>query len=166
MFLNILAASAFLAGIGSLSVLSAHTAVYFMVLCFLLTGIVYYLMASTYLAMMLFIVYVGAIAILFVFCVILLDFNVRYLASRAFSLSFFIISVATLFIIFVTFGADFFVVYPRFIVLSGFSVLPEFAESTKDSLFLSAFTTFYIPYYILIGLVLFFVTVAVTVLLG
>ena len=74
MDLLFLAASfAFIFSIFSMASFSAHVAVYFIILTFLATGFVYYIIGSYYVSMMLFIVYVGAVAMLFIFCVMLLN---------------------------------------------------------------------------------------------
>jgi NADH-quinone oxidoreductase subunit J len=166
MLIDVIAFLAFFAGIGSLSALTVHVAVYFMVLCFLATGIVYYLLASTYLAMMLFIVYIGAIAMLFVFCIMLLDLTVRYYTDSYLSYSFIFFLLPVLFFFLPLWLSNFFIVVGDLNLVSDNLFFPELLLFSKDGLFLFGFYSFYSLYIIFLGVLLFFVTMAVTVLLG
>jgi NADH-quinone oxidoreductase subunit J len=76
---------ALLASFGAFGSFSAHTNIYFMILSFLSSGIVYYLLSATYMAIMLFIVYVGAVAMLFVFCVMLLNLSSKFTRISSFT---------------------------------------------------------------------------------
>jgi NADH:ubiquinone oxidoreductase subunit 6 (subunit J) len=154
--------------LGGFATFSAHAAIYCMILSFLFSGIVYYLLTSTYLAMMLFVVYVGAVAMLFVFCVMLLNLVSR--PRRAFgtaSYFFLLLYVLVGFILAValySLGAipdfDFFAVQPS-------SLIGEHAWgglSSKDQFLTHAMYGPLLPFLVLNGLLLFFVTVLVTIL--
>jgi len=112
---------------------------------------------------MLFIVYVGAVAILFVFCVMLLS-----LQSEGFVGSLQYISYTT---VLVLFSASLFIFFSPYYVFSAdyfsFSFF-DFALTfyTKDVIFLTSFYSLYTSYITFLGILLFFVTVAVTVLIG
>ena len=149
---------------------STHLNIYLIILSFLLTGIVYFLLGATYLAMMLFIVYVGAVAILFVFCLILLHLNPNFIkmASPEF-IAFILMSFFLTFFGFfnyisvVDFQSDFFDFNLQ--VGSGFFE-QTWSPYSKDELLTSSMYGSYLPYLVYLGLLLFFVTVAVTVLLS
>jgi NADH:ubiquinone oxidoreductase subunit 6 (subunit J) len=147
----------------SMASFSAHGAVYFIILAFLSTGLLYYIIGSTYVAIILFIVYVGAVAMLFIFCVILL--NLQYNKSEIglrYYLVFPLLAAAA-------FGAWYiFCTFFQVTTLDIFHEWPSFSYSlySKDHMFLSTFYTLNSFYVILIGLLLFFVTVAVTALLA
>jgi len=141
-----------------------------MILCFLFSGIVYYLLSSTYLAMMLFIVYVGAVAILFVFCVILLNLSTKYSKVSVFSfyafiplfLTSFLVAVILFFFGSTGFQSDFFS-YDQTV----FNMYDHvWSYYSKDQLLTHSIYSSFLPYLIVLGILLFFVTVAVTVLLG
>jgi NADH:ubiquinone oxidoreductase subunit 6 (subunit J) len=165
---NFFAFIAFFSGLSAFSTFSAHTAIYCIILSFLFSGIVYYLLASTYLAMMLFVVYVGAVAMLFVFCVILLNLSSR--ASRAFStssyfffsfylLSFFLVSL----LVYATvagFSSDFFSVE----FISTFATDATWAPISKDQFLTYSMYHAMLPLLLILGFILFFVTVLVTIL--
>lgn len=160
---NFFATLSLLFGFVAISSFTAHASVYFMILSFLSTGILYYLLSSTYISMMLFIVYVGAVAILFVFCVILLSLqsigNVNYLQYFAYTfvLIFFTLNVYKVMAREYEFYVDFFE-----FAFADFN----FSYFSKDTTFLSTFYTIFTPCIIFLGVLLFFVTVAVTVLIG
>lgn len=147
---------------------SSHTATYFMILAFLCTGIEYYLLSATYLSMMLFVVYVGAIAMLFVFCVMLLNLSSANTTGR---------NSAFIHFLYVTPTAFAFSSY----LLGGYQELSLVSSSTgtlvfshpalwvpfsKDHLLTLGLYTNALPVVVLLGFILFFVTVLVTVLFG
>lgn len=166
--LNFFSFLAFFAGLCAFSTFSAHTAIYCMILSFLFSGIVYYLLTSTYLAMMLFIVYVGAVAMLFVFCVILLNLSSR--ASRSFSTSayffFFFYLLSFFFIAFFSyetiavFNGDFFCIELSATYISD----PVWSPVSKDQFLTYTMYHSMLPLLLMLGFILFFVTVLVTVL--
>ena len=169
-FFSLLAFVASLVGFASFS---AHTAIYSMILTFLFSGIVYYLLTSTYLAIMLFVVYVGAVAMLFVFCVMLLNLSSR--PTRAFSttayfflffyvLGFFVISAST-YVSFGLFNLDFFVP-PDFLCFTSFFTEPSWSPFSKDQLLTFSIYHHMLPCLMFLGFILFFVTVLVTILFG
>lgn len=159
---------AFLASLCAFSTFSAHTAIYCMILSFLFSGIVYYLLTSTYLAMMLFVVYVGAVAMLFVFCVMLLNLSSK--VSRSFSTSgYFFLFFYTLIFFVVSFFAyqtvgsfsgDFFSVDLAF----GLSNEVAWAPFSKDQFLTYSMFHSMLQFLVMLGFILFFVTVLVTVL--
>jgi NADH:ubiquinone oxidoreductase subunit 6 (subunit J) len=161
---------ALLSSFGAFASFSAHTNIYFMILCFLFSGIVYYLLLSTYLAIMLFIVYVGAVAMLFVFCVILLNLSTKYAKISSFSfysfIPLFISSFLAIVILFFSFSVGFqsdFFIYDKLVF--------NFYEHgwvfySKDQFLTHAIYSGFLPYLVFLGILLFFVTVAVTVLLS
>lgn len=150
-------------GFVAISSFSAHTSVYFMIITFLSTGILYYLLSCTYVSIMLFIVYVGAVAMLFVFCVMLLSLqsegfvgSLQYVSYTA-VLVFFSISIFIFFSPYYTFSANYF----------AFSFYDfSYTFYTKDTIFLTSFYSIYTSYITFLGILLFFVTLAVTVLIG
>lgn len=164
MLVNFFATLSLFFGFVAISSFSAHNSVYFMIITFLLTGIFYYLISSTYVSMMLFIVYVGAVAILFVFCVMLLNLQSEGFVAR---LQYFFYSVI---VFFTTFVFIFFLSFFYSVDLSYYPISPYFDISlnffTKDVTFLSSFYSFYTFYIFFLGVLLFFVTVAATILLG
>lgn len=148
----------------SMASFSAHNAVYFIILSFLTTGFIYYIIGSTYVSIILFIVYVGAVAMLFIFCVILLNLKnsvqnsgIRYYVyyPLTFSIIFFSLYFYTLYY---QPSADWYI----------FNDFPEFyfTQHSKDHAFLSTFYTTNLFYVLILGFLLFFVTVAVTYLLS
>jgi NADH:ubiquinone oxidoreductase subunit 6 (subunit J) len=152
----------------SFAAYSSHTATYFMILAFLCTGVEYYLLSATYLSMMLFVVYVGAIAILFVFCVMLLNLSSAETADHGTSFVHFL---------YVTPAALAFAVYligeyrelgPTSLTVNKLttSVILDWAPFSKDHLLTLGLYTNILPVVVLLGFVLFFVTVLVTVLFG
>lgn len=145
----------------SMASFSAHSAVYFIILTFLATGLIYYIIGSTYVSIMLFIVYVGAVAMLFIFCVILLNLRNTVETARLKYYAYY----PTLFI---TIFLAFYVYFSYFQLNTTFSYFdwPSFNYSyySKDHMFLSTFYTMNSFYVIIIGLLLFFVTIAVTAL--
>lgn len=150
-------------GFVAISSFSAHTSVYFMIVTFLSTGIFYYLLSCTYVSMMLFIVYVGAVAMLFVFCVMLLSLqsegfvgSLQYVSFSAI-LVFLSVSVFVFFSPYYIFSADYF-------LFNFFDF--AFTFYTKDTIFLTSFYSLYTSYITFLGMLLFFVTVAVTMLIG
>lgn len=164
MFLTIfIALLALIFSVLSMASFSAHSAVYYIILTFLCSGLIYYILGSTYVSIMLFIVYVGAVAILFIFCVMLLNLrndistvNFRYYAY----LPILLVSLLAAFY----FYSEVF----QLNMTLGYFDWPAFHYSfySKDHMFLSTFYTLNSFYIMLIGLLLFFVTVAVTALLG
>ncbi len=150
-------------GFVAISSLSAHTSVYFMIITFLSTGILYYLLSSTYVSMILFIVYVGAVAMLFVFCVMLLSLQSDGFVGRIQYFSYTALLVFIVTFIFYFFG-------PHYIFSTDYFTFDLFdfmyTFYTKDTVFLSTFYSFYTPYIVFLGMLLFFVTVSVTILLG
>lgn len=166
--LNLFSFLAFFAGLCAFSTFSAHTAIYCIILSFLFSGIVYYLLTSTYLAMMLFVVYVGAVAMLFVFCVILLNLSSR--ASRSFSTSsyfFFFFYVFSFFFISLlsyesvaSFSGDFFYIE----LFTTYVSDPTWAPLSKDQFLTYAMYHSMLPLLLMLGFILFFVTVLVTIL--
>lgn len=169
-FFSFLALAASLVGFSSFS---AHTAIYSIILTFLFSGIVYYLLASTYLAIMLFVVYVGAVAMLFVFCVMLLNLSSRpmkgFSTTAYFFLFFYILGffAATVFVYsgFNLFSLDFFVP-PSFIDFTSFFSDSYWSPVSKDHLLTFSIYHSLLPCLIFLGFILFFVTVLVTVLFG
>lgn len=165
---NVFAFLALFAGLCAFSTFSAHTAIYCMILSFLFSGIVYYLLASTYLAIMLFVVYVGAVAMLFVFCVMLLNLSSR--ASRVFGTSgyfFFFFYLFSFFVFSVLayssvagFSGDFFSVD----FFSVFITDPTWAPVSKDQFLTYSMYHSMLPLLVMLGFILFFVTVLVTIL--
>jgi NADH-quinone oxidoreductase subunit J len=154
---------AFVFSIFSMASFSAHSAVYFMILTFLATGLVYYIIGSTYVSMILFIVYVGAVAILFIFCVILLELKNNLFDSKfkyyAYYPLLFISIIVSFYIYFEFFQLNVSMTYfdwPSF----------DYNFYSKDYSFLSTFYTLHSFYVITIGLLLFFVTVIVTSILS
>lgn len=150
-------------GFVAISSLSAHTSVYFMIITFLSTGILYYLLSCTYVSIMLFIVYVGAVAMLFVFCVMLLSMQ-----SGGFVGSLQYISYTT---VLVFSSVSLFVFFSPYYVFSfdyfSFTFFDfSFTFYTKDYIFLTSFYSTYTSYIVFLGILLFFVTVAVTILIG
>jgi NADH:ubiquinone oxidoreductase subunit 6 (subunit J) len=159
---------ALLASIAGFSTFSAHGAIYCMILSFLFSGIVYYLLTSSYLAMMLFVVYVGAVAMLFVFCVMLLNLSSR--PGRAYSTAsyYFFIFYAFIFLV-ACFALYYMGATPSFDVIcfepSSFWPTDEsWAPTSKDHFFTSSMYEKFLPYLAVLGIILFFVTVIVTVL--
>jgi len=159
---------ALLTSLAGFATFSAHSAIYCMILSFLFTGIVYYLLSSTYLAMMLFVVYVGAVAMLFVFCVMLLNLSSR--PGKAYGTASYYFFI---FYFFIFFGVSFFLYYmgatPNYEIIN--YELPTFAPedqtwilTSKDHLFTAIIYTGLLPYLVVLGLILFFVTIVVTVL--
>jgi NADH-quinone oxidoreductase subunit J len=147
----------------SMASFSAHSAVYFIILTFLASGLVYYIVGSTYVSIMLFIVYVGAVAMLFIFCVILLDLRNNLFGSKLKYYTYypllFLSILISFYVYFYFFQVNSFVVYfdwPSF----------EYYFYSKDHSFLSTFYTLHAFYVIIIGLLLFFVTVIVTAILS
>jgi NADH:ubiquinone oxidoreductase subunit 6 (subunit J) len=161
--LIIISIIAFMFCILSLTSFFVHTAVYFMILTFLSSGLIYYIVGSTYVSMMLFIVYVGAVAILFIFCVILLNLQSNissFQKLRYYSyIPFYIISI------FISFFLYFFFFQTNTLVF--YFDWPTFYYSfySKDHVFLSTFFTIFSFYIAIIGLILFAVTLFVTALL-
>jgi NADH:ubiquinone oxidoreductase subunit 6 (subunit J) len=160
---NLFATLSLFFGFVAISSFSAHNSVYFMIITFLSTGILYYLLSCTYVSMMLFIVYVGAVAILFVFCVMLLS-----LQSEGFVGSLQYISYTT---VLVLFSASLFIFFSPYYVFSADYFYFSFFDFsltfyTKDVIFLTSFYSLYTSYITFLGMLLFFVTVAVTVLIG
>jgi NADH:ubiquinone oxidoreductase subunit 6 (subunit J) len=159
---------ALFASISAFSTFSAHTAIYCMILSFLFSGIVYYLLTSTYLAMMLFVVYVGAVAMLFVFCVMLLNLSSR--ASKSFSTTsyfFFFLYVISSFTIsvlafesFFSFNLDFF----SFDFITVLNTDVTWSPYSKDQFLTHSMFHVMLPHMLMLGFILFFVTVLVTVL--
>jgi NADH:ubiquinone oxidoreductase subunit 6 (subunit J) len=150
-------------GFVAISSFSAHASVYFMIITFLVTGILYYLLSCTYVSIMLFIVYVGAVAILFVFCVMLLSLqsegfvgSLQYV-SYTVVLVFLVVALFNFFSPYYVFSSDYFV-----FSFSDFN----FNFFTKDNIFLSSFYSLYTSYIVFLGILLFFVTIAVTLLIG
>jgi NADH:ubiquinone oxidoreductase subunit 6 (subunit J) len=147
----------------SMASFSAHSAVYFIILTFLCTGLIYYIIGSTYVSIILFIVYVGAVAILFIFCVILL--NLKNSIKSA-PLKFYLYFPILIFLVltFVYIYTFYFELNSNFIYFDW----PAFSYNyySKDHIFLSTFYTLNSAYIFIIGLLLFFVTVAVTALLS
>jgi NADH:ubiquinone oxidoreductase subunit 6 (subunit J) len=153
----------FMFSIFSLTSFFVHTAVYFIILTFLASGLIYYIVGSTYVSIMLFIVYVGAVAILFIFCVMLLNLQsdissfqrIRYYAY----IPFYIVSIVLAFFIYLFFFQNntliFYFDWPTF----------YYSFYSKDHVFLSSFFTIFSFYIVIIGLILFAVTVFVTALL-
>ncbi len=148
----------------SMASFSAHNAVYFMILSFLTTGFIYYIIGSTYVSMILFIVYVGAVAMLFVFCVMLLNLK-NTLQSD--SLRYYLYYPLICLIIF-SMAYFYTVFYQPTIDWITFYDFPNFnyQNTTKDHTFLSTFYTVNLFYITILGFLLFFVTVAVTFLLS
>ena len=147
----------------SMASFSAHSAVYFIILTFLSTGLIYYIIGSTYVSIMLFIVYVGAVAMLFIFCVMLLNLKN---AIKSQPLKFYLYLPALLILVF-----TFVYLHVYYFQLnSNFSYFdwPAFSYNfySKDHSFLSTFYTINSPYILIVGILLFFVTVAVTALLS
>jgi NADH:ubiquinone oxidoreductase subunit 6 (subunit J) len=148
----------------SMASFSAHSAVYFMILAFLSTGIVYYVLGSTYVAIMLFIVYVGAVAMLFIFCVMLLNLkNQPFTNTKRY---YFYIPLTVLVFSFSIYS-----------FLQGYSIFfsdfgsPEWLNFnygfySKDHTFLSTFYTLNSFLIMFVGLLLFFVTVVITAILS
>lgn len=164
MFLTLfIAFFALLFSVFSMASFSAHSAVYFIILTFLSTGLIYYIIGSTYVSMMLFIVYVGAVAILFIFCVMLLNLKNDIKPQP---LKFYLYLPILLFLIigFVYFHIYYFQLNSNFIYFDW----PAFNYNyySKDHSFLSTFYTMNSPYILIIGVLLFFVTIAVTALLS
>lgn len=147
----------------SMASFSAHSAVYFMILTFLATGLIYYIIGSTYVSIMLFIVYVGAVAMLFIFCVMLLNLKN---AVKPQPLKFYVYLPFLLFLVyfFVYFHTYYFQLNSSF----NYFDWPAFNYNyySKDHSFLSTFYTMNSSYILIIGILLFFVTVAVTALLS
>jgi NADH-quinone oxidoreductase subunit J len=164
MLTNFFVFLALISGFGSIGAFSPHTAVYFIILCFLATGVVFYLFSSTYISMMLFIVYVGAIAMLFIFCIILLNLEVRNVQSR-FHYYVFPILFSSFFIATFYFFNSVFIYDNDFFFLHCF-VYEDWNPYTKDNYLLYTFYSFYIFQLIFLAFVLFFVTVAATTLIG
>lgn len=165
---TIFALLAFMFVFASFASYSSHTATYFMILAFLCTGIEYYLLSATYLSMMLFVVYVGAIAMLFVFCVMLLNLSSAETSDRGTSFVHFL---------YITPAAFAFVIYllDEYRALESISLLPNiltvwssfaWVPFSKDHLLTAGLYTNILPVIVLLGFVLFFVTVLVTVLFG
>jgi NADH:ubiquinone oxidoreductase subunit 6 (subunit J) len=154
---------ALVSGFGSIGAFSPHTAVYFIILCFLATGVVFYMFSCTYISMMLFIVYVGAIAMLFVFCIILLNLDSKSLHSRFHYYIFPVIFASFFMAIFFMFNSSF--VYDNDFFFYSSQEL-DFGYFTKDSILLYSFYSFFIFHLIFLGFILFFVTVATTTLIG
>jgi NADH:ubiquinone oxidoreductase subunit 6 (subunit J) len=154
--------------IAAFSTFSAHAAIYCMILSFLFSGIVYYLLTATYLAMILFVVYVGAVAMLFVFCVMLLNLVSR--PRRTFGTAgyfFFFLYVSIGFVLaagLYGMGAmtDFAFFTPDLTLLSGDHSWG--ALSSKDQFLSHSMYGTFLPFLVVNGLLLFFVTVLVTVL--
>lgn len=163
MLVNLFATFSLLFGFVAISSLSAHASVYFMIITFLSTGILYYLLSCTYVSIILFIVYVGAVAMLFVFCVMLLS-----LQSEGFvgSLQYVSYTVVLVFIVIALF--DFF--FPYYVFSNEYFIFHffdfSFTFSTKDVIFLGSFYSLYTSYIFFLGVLLFFVTIAVTLLIG
>jgi NADH:ubiquinone oxidoreductase subunit 6 (subunit J) len=147
----------------SMASFSAHSAVYFIILSFLSTGLVYYIVGSTYVSIMLFIVYVGAVAMLFIFCVMLLNLKNLIRAEKLkYYLYFPILLLSAFFIVYAH------VYYFQLSTAFYYFDWPAFSYNyySKDHMFLSTFYTMNSAYIMIIGLLLFFVTVAVTALLS
>lgn len=150
-------------GFVAISSFTAHNSVYFMIVTFLFTGILYYLISCTYVSMMLFIVYVGAVAMLFVFCVMLLNLQSEGFVGQ---LQYFFYATILVMVTAVLFNF-FSLCYSASVDYFSFSLSDfGFNTFTKDVVFLSSFYTFYTPYIFFLGVLLFFVTVAATILLG
>lgn len=147
----------------SMASFSAHSAVYFMILTFLSSGLLFYIVGSTYVSIILFIVYVGAVAMLFIFCVILL--NLKNSLSEA-RLKFYFYFPILLFLLIAVLYAqiNYFQVNSDFVYFDW----PAFNYNyySKDTSFLSTFYTLHSQYIFIIGMLLFFVTVAVTAILS
>jgi len=147
----------------SMASFSAHSAVYFMILTFLATGLIYYIVGSTYVSMMLFIVYVGAVAMLFIFCVMLLNLRNTLESARLKYYAFYPM-------LFITFCLSVYVYFTYFQLNTSIAYFdwPSFNYTyySKDHMFLSTFYTLNSFYIMIIGLLLFFVTIAVTALLA
>lgn len=147
----------------SMASFSAHSAVYFMILTFLSSGLLFYIVGSTYVSIMLFIVYVGAVAILFIFCVILL--NLKNSLSQV-TLKFYLYVPVLLFLL----SGVLYAQINYFQINSEFAYFdwPAFNYNyySKDTSFLSTFYTLNSQYIFIIGMLLFFVTVAVTAILS
>lgn len=153
----------FVFSIFSMASFSAHSAVYFIILTFLSSGLIYYIVGSTYVSIILFIVYVGAVAMLFIFCVMLLNLK------NNLSVNSFRYYAYLPFIFFAFLGALY--AYSYFFqinVVLSYLDWPTFNYSfhSKDYMFLSTFFTLNSFYIMLIGILLFFVTVAVTAILS
>jgi len=164
MLTNFFILLALISGFGSIGAFSPHTAVYFIILCFLATGVVFYLFSSTYVSMMLFIVYVGAIAILFVFCIILLNLEVRTTQGRFHYYVFPVLFSSFFMAIFFFFNGIF--VYDSDFFSLPYLVFESLDHYTKDSYLLYTFYNFYIFQLIFLALILFFVTISATALIG
>lgn len=145
---------------------SAPIALYSMICAFCLTAPIYYLLGATYVAMMLFAVYVGAVAVLFIFCLMLL--NIGSEPVRTFStVGFFFLLLAGFCVPFLSSMSpvSFFFSEPFF----SFSNLPSYDLlnyedfSSGQVLSLSLYTDF-IYVVVMLGFLLFSVTVFVTVL--
>jgi NADH:ubiquinone oxidoreductase subunit 6 (subunit J) len=164
MFLTLfIAFLALIFSVFSMASFSAHSAVYFIILTFLSTGLIYYIIGSTYVSIMLFIVYVGAVAILFIFCVILLNLKNTI---RSHSVKFYLYLPILLILVlgFLYFHTFYFQINSNFTYFDW----PAFSYNyySKDHSFLSTFYTLNSSYVFIVGILLFFVTVAVTALLS
>jgi NADH:ubiquinone oxidoreductase subunit 6 (subunit J) len=162
-FLVLLAACiAFIFSVISMASFSAHAAVYFMILTFLATGFVYYIIGSYYVSMMLFIVYVGAVAMLFIFCVMLLDLKsffgydrFKYYAYSCVILSFvYLLAFAVDYLKYLNPGLEIDSIVPEEYVEAKF-----FSKDFKLLVILFTDFTFDI---VVVAVILFFVTVVVT----
>lgn len=160
--LYFIASLALIFSVFSMASFSAHSAVYFMILTFLCTGLVYYIIGSTYVSIILFIVYVGAVAMLFIFCVILLNLenSIRHSNLKLYAYTFFFLII---FIFIFYFSSN----YTQVSVFGYYDWKPiNYTYFSKDYMFLSTFYTINSPYIFIVGLLLFFVTVAVTAILS
>lgn len=147
----------------SMASFSAHSAVYFMILTFLSSGLLFYIVGSTYVSIILFIVYVGAVAMLFIFCVILL--NLKNSLSQT-GVKFYVYFPILIFLLAAVLYAqiNYFQINSDFVYFDW----PAFNYSyySKDTSFLSTFYTLHSQYIFIVGMLLFFVTVAVTAILS
>jgi len=145
---------------------SAPIALYSMICAFCLTAPIYYLLGATYVAIMLFAVYVGAVAVLFIFCLMLL--NIGSDSVRTFSITgLFFLLLSSFSIIFISYisPVSFFFVEPLSFLLTfpNFDLMNYENFSSGQVLSLSLYSDF-IYVVVILGFLLFSVTVFVTVL--
>jgi NADH:ubiquinone oxidoreductase subunit 6 (subunit J) len=165
--MNFLSFFSIICAIVSLSTFNPQTAVYFIMLFFISSGIIFYVLSSVFLSMMLFVVYVGAIAILFLFTVMLMQSTHQYSFSTSLT-KYYVFPFFLIFSFFATYilFRDFFFFFdsPEFSFFSPYDLESNFLFYSKDTMFLYSFYSFFSYYLVLLGVILFIITLAVTLL--
>lgn len=176
--LNFILFTSFLFAFLTFSTPYPGVAIFYIILCFLSMAYTLYLLGATFMAIIILIVYVGAVAMLFVFCVMLFDharFNYAYVYFRVFGIIF------TLLFLFafvlkiynpiekskpfrIIFYENFSAIFKAWPKLDTFNQFSRAFEHTFLESFSSFFfsTNFGVSYIVLIGFFLFLFTIGVT----